>query len=78
MAQYNNSTHTPEEWKLDYNSIPFREGLTVVFIFLYGLRIQLRGPNRQRSLQLIQKLSGKIVQLLNTSMNWCTRLQDFE
>ena len=78
MAQYNNSMHTPEEWKLDYNSIPFREGLIVVFIFLYGLRIQLRGPNQQRSLQLIQKLSGKIVQLLNTSMNWCTRLQDFK
>ena len=78
MAQYNNSTHTPEEWKLNYNSIPFREGLIVIFIFLYGLRIQLRGPNRQRSLQLIQKLSEKIVQLLNTSMNWCICLQDFE
>ena len=78
MAQYNNSTHTPEEWKLDYNSIPFREGLIVIFIFLYGLRIQLRGPNRQRSLQLIQKLSGKVVQLLNTLMNWCAHLQDFE
>ena len=50
MAQYNNSTHTPEEWKLDYNSIPVREGLIVVFTFLYGLRIQLRGPNQQRSL----------------------------
>ena len=45
MAQYNNSMHTPEEWKLDYNSIPFREGLIVIFIFLYGLRIQLRGPD---------------------------------
>ena len=78
MAQYNNSTHTPDEWKLDHNSIPFREGLIVIFMFLYGLKIQLRGPNRQRNLQLIQKLSGKIVQLLNTLMNWCTRLQDFE
>ena len=78
MAQYNNSTHTPDEWKLDHNSIPFKEGLIVVFMFLYGLKIQLRGPNQQRNLQLIQKLSGKIVQLLNTLMNWCTRLQDFE
>ena len=78
MAQYNNSTHTPEEWKLDHNSIPFREGLIVIFMFLYGLKIQLRGPNRQRNLQLIQKLSGRNVQLLNTSMNWCARLQDFE
>ena len=78
MAQYNNSTHTPDEWKLDHNSIPFREGLIVVFMFLYGLKIQLQGPNRQRNLQLIQKLSGKIVQLLNTLMNWCARLQDCE
>ena len=78
MAQYNNSTHTPEEWKLDHNSIPFREGLIVIFMFLYGLKIQLRGPNRQRHLQWIQKLSGKIVHLINTLMNWCACLQDFE
>ena len=78
MAQFNNSTHTPDEWKFDHNSIPFKEGLIIVFMFLYGLKIQLRGPSRQRNLQWIQKLSGKIVQLLNTSMNWCARLQDFE
>ena len=41
MAQYNNSTRTPDEWKLDHNSIPFREGLIVIFMFLYGLKIQL-------------------------------------
>ena len=45
MAQYNNSTHIPDEWKLDHNSIPFRGSLFVVFMFLYGLKIQLRGPN---------------------------------
>ena len=45
MAQYNNSMHTPDEWKLDHNSIPFREGLIVIFMFLYGLKIQLRRPN---------------------------------
>ena len=78
MAQFNNSTHTPDEWKFDHNSIPFKEGLIVIFMFLYGLKIQLRGPSRQRNLQWIQKPSGKIVQLLNTSMNWCARLQDFE
>ena len=78
MAQYNNSTNTPEEWKFDYDSIPVREGLIIIFVFLCGLKIQLRGPNRQRSLQLIQKLSGKVVQLLNTLMDWCTHLQDFE
>ena len=78
MAQYNNSTRTPDEWKPDHNSIPFKEGLIVIFMFLYGLKIQLRRPNRQRNLQLIQKLCGKIVQLLNTLLNWCTRLQDFD
>ena len=78
MAQYNNSTHTPEEWKLDHNSISFKGGLIVIFMFLYGLKIQLRGPNRQKNLQLIWELSGRIVQLLNTSMNWCARVQDFE
>ena len=36
MAQYNNSTHTLDEWKRDHNSIPFREGLIVIFMFLYG------------------------------------------
>ena len=45
MVQYNNSTHTPDEWKLDHDSIPFKEGLIVVFMFLYGLKIQLQGPN---------------------------------
>ena len=78
MAQYNNSTHTPEEWKLEYNSISFKGGLIVIFMFLYGLKIRLQGSSQQRNLQLIQKLSGKVVQLLNTSMNWCARLQDFE
>ena len=47
-------------------------------MFLYGLKVWLRGFSQQRNLQLILKLSGKIVQLLNTSMNWCARLQDFK
>ena len=50
MAQYSNSTHAPEEWKLDYNSISFREGLIIVFMLLYRLRIHLQEPNRQRNL----------------------------
>ena len=78
MAQYNSSMSAPDEWKLDHNSIPFKEGLIVIFMFLCGLKIQLRRPNRQKNLQLIQKLGGKIVQLLNTLMNWCARLQDFD
>ena len=45
MAQYNNSMRTSDEWKFDHNSIPFREGLIVIFMFLYRLKIQLRRPN---------------------------------
>ena len=47
-------------------------------MFLCGLKIQLRGPNQQRNLQWIQKLSGRIIHLINALMNWCARLQDFE
>ena len=78
MAQYTNSTHTSEEWKLDHNSIPFRESLIVVFMLLYRLRVQLRRPNRQRSLQLIQRFSGRVIQLLDALMNWCTHFQDYD
>ena len=69
MVQYTNSTYAPEKWKLDHNSIPFRESLIVIFMLLYGLRVQLRRPNRQRSLQIIQRLSGRVIQLLDTLMN---------
>ena len=78
MAQYTNSTHTSDDWKLYFNSIPFSEGLFVIFVFLYGLKIQLRKPNRQRNLQLIKEFQGKMVHLLNTLMNWCAYLQDFD
>ena len=78
MAQYTNSTHTSEEWKLDHNSIPFRESLVVIFMLLYGLRVQLRRPNRQRSLQLIQRFSGRVIQLLDAFMNWCAHFQDYD
>ena len=78
MVQYTNSTYAPEKWKLDHNSIPFRESLIVVFMLLYGLRVQLRRPNWQRSLQLIQRLSGRVIQLLDTLMNWCAHFQDYD
>ena len=41
MAQYNSSMSAPDEWKLDHNSIPFKEGLIVIFMFLCRLKIQL-------------------------------------
>ena len=78
MAQYTNSTRTSDDWKLYLNSIPFSEGLFVILVFLYGLKIQLRKPNHQRNVQLIKEFQGKMVHLLNTLMNWCAYLQDFD
>ena len=78
MAQYTNSTHVSEEWRLDHNSIPYRESLTVVFILLYGLKVQLQRNNRQRNLWIIQRFSGRIIQLLNVLMNWCAYFQDYD
>ena len=75
--QSTNSTYAPEKWKLDHNSIPFRESLIVVFMLLYGLRVQLQRHNQQRSLQLIQRFSGRVMQLLDALMNWCVHFQDY-
>ena len=78
MVQSTNSTYAPEKWKLDHNSIPFRESLIVIFMLLYGLRVQLRRHNRQRSLQLIQRFSGRVMQLLDALINWCAHFQDYD
>ena len=78
MAQYTNSTHISEEWRLDHNSIPYRESLIVVFILLYGLKVQSQRNNRQRNLRIIQRLGGRIIQLLNVLMNWCAYFQDYD
>ena len=78
MAQYTNSTHASEEWRFSRNYIPFKESLIVTFVLLYGLRIQLRRHNRQRNLQLIRRFSGRVIQLLNTLMNWCAHFQDYD
>ena len=78
MVQSTNSTYAPEKWKLDHNSIPFRESLIVIFVLLYGLRVQLRRHNWQRSLPLIQRFSRRVVQILDALMNWCTHFQDYD
>ena len=77
MTQYTNSTHVSEEWRLDHDFIPYRESLIVVFILLYGLKVQLQRNNRQRDLQIIRGFGGRIVQLLNVLMNWCAYFQDY-
>ena len=78
MAQCTNSTHTSEEWRLDHKSVPYRESLIIVFILLYGLKVQSQRNNRQRNLRIIQRFGGRIIQLLNVLMNWCAYFQDYD
>ena len=78
MAQYTNSTHMFEKWRLDHDSVPYRESLIVVFILLCELKVQLQRNNRQRNSRIIQRFSGRIIQLLNVLMNWCAYFQDYD
>ena len=78
MAQYTNSTRNSDDWKLYFRSFPYSEGLFVLLVFLYRLKIQLWKPNHQRNVQLIKDFQRKMMHLLNTLMNWCAYLQDFD
>ena len=78
MAQYTNSTHNFNDWKLYFHSFPYSEILFVLLVVLYGLKIQLRKPNCQRNVKLIKDFQRKIIHLLNTLLNWCACLQDFD
>ena len=78
MAQYTNSTHNFDGWNLYFHPFPYSEGLLVLFILLYRLKIQLRKPNHQRNVKLIKEFQRKMVHLLNTIMNWCAYMQDFD
>ena len=78
MAQYTNSTRNSDDWNLYFQSFPYSEGLFVLLLFLYGLKIQLRKPNRQRNVKLIKEFQRKMMHLLNTLMNWCAYMQDFD
>ena len=78
MAQYTNSTPNFNDWNLYFHPFPYSEGLAVLLIILYGLKIQLQKPNRQRNVKLIKEFQKKMVHLLNTLMNWCAYMQDFD
>ena len=78
MAQYTNSTPNSNGWNLDFHPFPYSEGLLVLLILLYGLKTQLQKPNRQRNVRLIKEFQKKMVHLLNTLMNWCAYMQDFD
>ena len=71
MAQYTNSTRSPDGWRLHFHSFPYGESLFVLLVFLYGLKIQLRKPNRQRNVKLIKDFQRKMIHLLNTLLSYC-------
>ena len=75
MAQYTNSTCRSEDWKLHFHSFPYGESLFVLLVFLYGLKIQLRKPNRQRNVKLIKDFQRKMMHLLNTLLNCCAHMR---
>ena len=75
MAQYTNSMCRSEDWKLHFHSFPYGESLFVLLVFLYGLKIQLRKPNRQRNVKLIKDFQRKMMHLLNTLLNCCAHMR---
>ena len=75
MAQYTNSTRSPNDWKLHFHSFPYGESLFVLLVFLYGLKIQLQKHNRQRNVKLIKGLQRKMIHLLNTLLSCCAYIK---
>ena len=75
MAQYTNSTCHSKDWKLHFHSFPYGESLFVLLVFLYGLKIQLQKPNRQRNVKLIKDFQRRMMHLLNTLLNCCARMR---
>ena len=78
MAQYTNSTRNFDDWNLYFHSFPYSEGLFALLILLCRLKIQLRKPNRQRNVKLSKEFPRKMMYLLNTLMNWCACMQNFD
>ena len=71
MAHYANSTCSYSDWKFHFRSFPYGESLFILLVFLYGLKIQLQKPNRQRNLRLIKDFRKKMVHLLGALLNYC-------
>ena len=78
MAQHTNSTPSSNDWNFYFQPFPYSEGLIVLLILLYGLKRQLQKPNCQKNVKLIQEFQRRVVHLLNTLMNWCAYMQDFD
>ena len=78
MAQYTNSTCNSDDWKLHLRSFLYSESLFVLLIFLCGLKIQLRKPNRQRNVKLIKDFQRKMMHLLNALMSRCACMRNLD
>ena len=71
--------HTPlKNGDLTITLFLIKESLIIVFILLYGLKVQSQRNNRQRNLRMMQRFDGRIIQLLNVLMNWCAYFQDYD
>ena len=76
MAQYINSTCNSSDWKLHSHIFPYGESLFILLVLLYGLKVQLRKPNRQRNVKLIKDFQRKMMHLLSALMNCCACLRN--
>ena len=75
MAHYANSTRSFSDWKFHFRSFPYDESLFILLVFFYGLKIQLRKPNRQKNLRLIKDFRRKMVHLLGAPLNYCAHIR---
>ena len=75
MAQYTNSTRNSDDWKLHFRTFPYGESLFVLLVLLYGLKVQLRKPNRQRNVRLIKDFPRKMMHLLSALLNCCAYMR---
>ena len=75
MAHYANLTYSISDWKLHFRTFPYGESLFILLVFLYGLKIQLRNPNRQRNLRSIKDFQRKMVHLLGALLNYCAHIR---
>ena len=75
IAHYANLTYSISDWKLHFHTFPYGESLFILLVFLYGLKIQLQNPNRQRNLRLIKDFQRKMVQLFGALLNYCAHIR---
>ena len=78
MAEYTNSTPNSNEWELYFKSTISSECLVIFIILFYGLKIQLQKLSHQRNVNLIKEFKSKAVHLLNTLLDWCALMQDYD